>query len=189
MKAPPTTTRPQIGAVPDVEYEALNRAATRIKNEGDWAAAIALLREAKAQKGALYQDTRLAKFLQQAGFLDEALQEIQWLLDNSRAWAQAMFSHQPASVLLRQKAHWMSRIHGDAALICKRAKRPDLQEKHESQRDAYWELVKKADPVAIADKAAQRKAWESAKRAGPNAMQTYLSDAAVRIAANQSNGK
>ena len=88
--------------------------------------------------------------------------EIQWLLDNSHAWAVASFSHQPASTLLKQRATRRSQIHGAAALICKRAKRADLQAEHERLRDACWELKEKLTPVAEADMKQRMRAWNAA---------------------------
>lgn len=148
----------EIGPVTLTEnkYGALNRAATQAKNVGDWPQAIALLREAKAHQGDLYQDTRLAKFLAHAGHEDEALQEIQYLLDKSTAWAQAMHSQQPASVRLRQRTLWQLRIHADAASICRWIGRPDKKVEHEHQRDALLDLLEKIDPVAEADEARGR---------------------------------
>lgn len=135
----------------DEVFAALNRDATQAKQAGDWEAAVALLYKAKAHQGDLYHDTRLAKFLQQSGQLDEALKEIQWLVDRSSTWAKSMFGDQPASVLQRQRVIWLAHIHRDAMLICKRAKRLDLRAEHEKRRDAYWNLLEKLEPLAEAD--------------------------------------
>ena len=91
---------------------ALNREATQAKKAGDIDRAVALLQKAKAIAGQDYDDTRLAKFLEAAGRFDEAMVEVKWLLDNSTYWAKSFFSHQPASVLLRQKARGPRRSSG-----------------------------------------------------------------------------
>lgn len=110
------------------EQYQLDRRATALKKAGDWDGAVAALQKRKAIMGLQWQDDKLAKYLQAAGRFDEAMAEIQWLLDNSHAWAVALFSHQPSSVLLQQRTTRRGQIHGAAALICKREKRADLQQ-------------------------------------------------------------
>jgi predicted trehalose synthase len=134
------------------ESARLNKQATALKNAGDMPGAIAVLRRIKALEGDLYQDTRLAKFLQQAGQLDAALAEIQWLLDHSQTWALALFGHQPTSVIQCQRAGWCARVHTDAALICRRAKQPDLQAQHELLRDRYASIRERLQPLAEAER-------------------------------------
>lgn len=133
------------------EQYQLDRKATVCKKAGDWDGAIAALRTRKALMGTQYQDEKLAKYLQSAGRFDESLAEIQWLLDNTHAWAQALFSHQPASVLLAQRTSRRSQIHRHAALICKRAKDHTLQAYHEREQDAASGLLAKIQQVAEAD--------------------------------------
>ncbi|MBX9836008.1 MAG: hypothetical protein K2X65_07510 [Burkholderiaceae bacterium] len=164
---------------------ALEKKATALKKEGDWDGAIAALRKAKALHGGLYQSTRLAKFLQQAGHLEEALQEIEWLVEHSQEWAKAMFAHQPAAVLQRQRVGWLIRVHGDAVLICKRTKRSDLQAEHEQKKDAYASLLEQINPVADAERTALAKGWEKARESGRRAMAAFLAARAKRIERNQ----
>lgn len=154
-------------------YAELNRQATQAKNRS-YAEAVALLQEAKAIKGDLYEDTRLAKFLQQAGRFDEAMAEIQWLLDHINAQAQDALGQQPASLLLRYRIYRRAEIHKAAALICKRAKRHDLQAEHERQRDACMALAEKMEPVVDADQNARIQAWEAARAGGPQAMRAFF---------------
>ena len=156
------------------EAARLNKQATALKKAGDMPGAIAALRRGKALEGALYRETRLAKFLQQAGQLDAALVEIQWLLDRSQAQAQASFGHQSATVIQCQHACWCARVHADAALICKRAKRPDLQAKHELLHDRYASIRERLQPLARAESKAKFAAWEEAKRKGSKAMLAFL---------------
>lgn len=158
LKAQPVTPKDII----ESEQYQLDRQATALKKAGDWGGAIAALQKRKAIMGLQWQDDKLAKYLQAAGRFDEAMTEIQWLLDNSHAWAVASFSHQPASTLLKQRATRRSQIHGAAALICKRAKRADLQAEHERLRDACWELKEKLTPVAEADMKQRMRAWNAA---------------------------
>lgn len=155
------------------EYSRLNKQATAYKKAGDMASAVAVLQQAKALCGSEYADTRLAKFLQAAGLFDEAMLEIQWLLDHSQSWAQAMFGHQPASVIECQLAGWRARVHTDAALICKRAKRANLQSEHEQLYDHYIDISKRLRSVSDADMKAKHAAWESAKQQGPKAMAAF----------------
>lgn len=156
------------------ETSRLNKQATALKKAGDMPGAIAALRRVKTLEGELYQETRLAKFLQQAGQVDAALVEIQWLLDHSQAWAQALFGHQPASVIQCQRAGWCSRIHADAALICKRAKRADLQAQHEALQERYGAIARRLRPVADTEIKAKFTAWEEAKAKAIAAARAYV---------------
>lgn len=166
------------------ESAALEKQATALKKEGDWDGAIALLRKAKALHGSLYQSTRLAKFLEQAGHFEEAMQEVQWLVEHSQQWAKAMFAHQPAAVLQRQRVGWLIRVHGDAVLICKRAKRPDLQAEQEQKKAAYAALLEKIKPVVAAEQATLSSGWNQAKESGPQAMVAFHAARAKRIERN-----
>ena len=163
----------------------LEKQATALKKQGDWAGAIAALRKVKALQGGLYQSTRLAKFLQQAGQFQEALQEIEWLVEHSQHWAKAMFAHQPAAVLQRQRVGWLIRVYSDAILICKRAKRPDLQAAYEQKQAVCAELLEEIKPVAVAEKTALAKGWELAKKSGRLAMSAFHTARAKRIERNQ----
>lgn len=166
------------------EYQ-LDRDATAMKKAGDWDGAIAALRQRKALMGVQWQEDKLAKYLQAAGRFDEAMTEIQWLLANTHACAQAGLSHQPASVLLLQRTIKRGQIHGNAALICKRAKAFQLQAEHERERDACWSLVEKIKPVAEADKAALADGWQQAAKSGRVAMTAFGASRKDRIARNQ----
>jgi hypothetical protein len=148
------------------ETARLNKQATALKKVGDMPGAIAALRRVKVLEGDLYQDTRLAKFLQQAGQLDAALAEIQWLLDRSQAWAQALFGHQPTSVIQCQRAGWCARVHADAALICKRANRLELQVQHEALQERYAALSQRLRPLADTERKTRFMAWEKATNLG-----------------------
>ena len=148
-------------AAVDEVLAALNRDATAAKREGDMARAVDLLKQAKARQGDMYQETRLAKFLQQAGRVDEALAEIQWLRDRSTAWAKAMFGHQPASTRLKHQVRWQAELEWDAALICKRAKRPEQEAEHRKRFETLAALRDKLGPVADADQVDQRREREA----------------------------
>lgn len=144
------------------EQYQLDRQATALKKAGDLKGAIAALQKRKAIMGLQWQDDKLAKYLQAARRFDEAMAEIQWLLDNSHAWAQALFSHQPTSVQLLQRTIRRGQIHGAAALICKRAKHHDLQAQHERLGNACWDLREKITPVAEADMKQRTQAFDAA---------------------------
>lgn len=136
----------------DSEEYQLERQATALKQAGDWAGAIDCLKKAQAIRGPLESDTRLAKYLQQAGRFDEAMEEIQSLLAGSLTWAESHFGHQPRSVRRCQQASWLARTHQDAALICKREKQKDMQAKHEAEAEHWWAINQKLKPVASSDK-------------------------------------
>lgn len=156
------------------EYSQLNTQATAFKKAGDLNAAVGVLKQVKAMSGDEYADTRLAKFLQHAGRFEEAMAEIQWLLDHSQCWAQVMFGHQPASVIECQLAGWRSRVHADAALICKRAKHADLQTKHEQLQRHQADINLQLRAISEIDRKAKFIAWEAAKAKGADAMKAYL---------------
>lgn len=155
------------------EYSRLNKQATAFKKAGDMVSAVSALRHAKALCGSQYYETRLAKYLQAAGFFDMAMLEIEWLLGNSDLWAQNMFGHQPASVIECQRTGLLARIHADAALICKRAKRPDLQAIHQQLYEQHIEISKQLRPVSDADAKAKLAEWEVARQEGPKAMAAF----------------
>lgn len=156
------------------EYQ-LDRQATAFRKSGDWQSAITAMEKRKTLLGAQYQDTKLAKYLQAAGRFDDAMTEIQWLQDNSQAWAKNMFGHQPRSVMQCQQAGWCARIHAAAVLICKRAKRPDLQDAHQQLYEHYAGMAKQLRAVSSDEMAAKREAWEIAKKQGPKAMAAFHS--------------
>lgn len=166
------------------EYQ-LERQATALKKAGDWNGAIAALRQVKALQGHRYQSTRLAKYLQQAGHLDDAMQEIAWLVEHSQQWAAALFAHQPASVLQRQRFGWLVRVHGDAVLICKRAKRTDLQAEHESKKIACAALLENLKPLAEADRKKVFKDYEAARKKGLKALLAFFAERLKRIKRDQ----
>lgn len=166
------------------EYQ-LDRQATACKKAGDWDGAIAALYQRKALLGVQWTDTKLAKYLQQAGRLDEALAEVQWLVEHSQAWAAACFAHQSASVMQCQRAGYLVRVYGDAVLICKRAKRADLQAQYQQRQDAYNQIRDRLEPLAQADRQRLAKGWERAVEQGPQAMQAHLLERKERTARNR----
>jgi len=155
------------------EYQ-LERQATAHKQAGDWAGAITCLMRAQAIRGPLHADTRLAKYLQQAGLFDEAMQEIQDLIDGGFAWAEGNFGHQPPSVRRRQQAGWLARLHQDAALICRREKQKDRQAHHEAEAERWRKTRDLIEPVAEQDKKRERQQWEEAKSKGAAAMTGFF---------------
>lgn len=157
------------------EYQ-LDRQATACKKAGDWDGAIAALRQRKAIMGVQYTDTKLAKYLQQAGRFDDAMAEVQWLADHAQAWAVGSFSHQPATVVQCQRAGYLARVYGDAVLMCKRAKRPDLQAQYQQRQDAYSQLWAKLKPLADADAQRLKAGWAQARLQGREAMAAYAAE-------------
>ena len=167
------------------EFSRLNKQATAFKKAGDMNAAVVALRSAKALCDDHYADTRLAKFLQQAGLFDEAMAEIEWLLDHSATWAKTLFAHQPASVVLAMQTGWRARICRDAALISKRAKRPELQAQFDERRGTYAALAEKLHTVTDAEEEDRAKEWEEARKAGGKVLRDLLSKRAAKTAKNR----
>ena len=157
------------------EFSRLNKQATALKRAGDLQGAITTLRLAKATQEDLYQDTKLALYLQKAGHFDESMEEFTWLIRNSTAWAQAMFGHQPVSVIQGQRAGWCARIHAKARLACEREIRPDLAEEHAQLAEKYMHIAQRLRPLGNTEVKARFAAWDDARREGPKAMQVYLS--------------
>lgn len=124
----------------ETEHYRLEREATALKQAGDWNGAIEALRKSAVLRGISGGDTRLAKYLQQAGRFDEAMAEIKTLIDDSGAWAKSNFGHQPSNVQHCQRAGWLARIHDDAILLCKREKQSDLLATHEAESKRWWDL-------------------------------------------------
>ena len=136
------------GAFGSEEYR-LDREATTCRRAGDWAGAIAALRQRKALMGEQWADDKLAKYLQQAGRFDEAMDEIQWLLDHSQAHVQGMEGG-AAEVQYMRVSHVLA-VHDAALMICKRAGRTDLQAQYAERRERYAALHKKLKAIAGVD--------------------------------------
>ena len=132
------------------EYQ-LDRRATALRRAGDWDGAIAALRQRKALLGLQWDNDKLAKYLQRAGRFDEALAEIDWLLEHSQARARELFGHQPVSLQQSQHAGYCARLHAGAALICKREGRADLQGQHHRLAERYGAIWQRLEPIARAD--------------------------------------
>lgn len=158
----------------DQEFSRLNKDATAAKQRGDWREAIRLLRTAKQRQGPMYAETRLAKFLQQAGLFDEAIEEIEWLIEHSNHWAETLFGHQPRSVRRCQQAGWIGRVHRDAALICKREKRLDLEAFHQAEAQRWFNTHENLDALAEKAKKEISDSWDIAKKKGGKAMAEFL---------------
>lgn len=159
----------------ETELQRLNKRATALKKAGDMDGAITTLRRAKASQGDLYEDMKLALYLQQAGHFDESMVEFDWLLEHSTDWAQSMFSHQPNSIIQAQRASWCARIHAKAQLACEREKRLDLAAEHGQRASKYTSIAQRLRPLGDQEVKVKRAAWNEAKRQGPKAMSAYLS--------------
>lgn len=144
--------------VDDGGYAAFNREATKAKQAGDMLKAVALLRQAKAVAGGLYQDTRLAKFLQEAGLFDEAMAEIQWLLDTNQQRLSATMTSPQISQSHRQASHarCCGSFHRAAALICKRQGQPEQRKHHDAIADKYFAIWERLDPIGHEESEALR---------------------------------
>lgn len=139
----------RIGVNPmETEEYGLDRRASALKKAGDWSGAIAALHERKALMGVGWTDDKLAKYLQHAGRFDEAMAEIQWLLDNSQRYVEQLLGHRPASVQQSSRAVHCMQVHRAAALICKREGRADLQAHHEHLAERYGAIRARLEPIA-----------------------------------------
>ena len=147
------------------EQYQLDRKATACKKAGDWSGAIAALRERKALLGLGWDDLKLAKYLQQAGHFDQAMQEIDWLLLYTPQRIASDYSHRRASTQLAIKASALARVHDGAALICKRAKEGELQGQHEEMALRYWSIKARLEPIARKEDKDEREAKIAALRA------------------------
>jgi hypothetical protein len=158
----------------ETESYQLEHQATELKKAGDWDGAIAALRRVKALAGESYEDARLAKYLQDAGRFEEAMAEIQWLLDRCAQQCRALFGHQPEVTVQCQQAGRMAAIHAAAALICKRAKATDLQAHHEAQAAKFSEERLRLNPLSRQAQKDKFSAWEQAKLGGAAGIAAYL---------------
>jgi len=146
------------------EYQ-LDRRATALKKAGDLDGAIAALRQRKALRGVQWDDDKLAKYLQQVGRFDEAMAEIQWLLDHSHARSSALLGYRPVSVQQAQHAGHSSRVHKAAALICKREGRADLEAFHAERAARFGSIAQRLEPIGRAEIEAKNQEREAARRA------------------------
>lgn len=121
------------------EYQ-LERRATELKRSGDLSGAIECLQRAQVMRGILRSETRLAKYLQEAGRFDEAIEEINQMIAESLAWADGNFDHKPRSVRRCQQAGRVASLHDDAALICKREGAKEQLVHHEQESRRWWQL-------------------------------------------------
>lgn len=179
-----TTTCVAVNPLETEEYQ-LDRRATALRKAGDWDGAIDALRRRKELMGEQWADDKLAKYLQRAGRFDEAMAEIAWLVEHAQAWAAWGFAHQPASVLQRQRAGYLARVHGAAMLICKREARADLLAHHQARRDAYAALRERLKPVADADRRRLAQRWEAARQEGRASISALIDERRARIERNQ----
>lgn len=130
-------------------FAALNREATQATARS-YDEAVALLYEAKAIKGDYYDETRLAKFLQHAGRLDDALAEIHWLLDRVHLHLDQL-PHLNAVQRQSLRVSTLVKIYDAARLICERAEREDLYAHYVARRDDYARLGEKLDTLMSYD--------------------------------------
>lgn len=137
----------------------LNRRATDAKEAKDWKTAIALLRQAKSREGKVYEDTRLAMYLQQSGQFAESLVEFDWLL--SMVQSQVDGSEVPMSPSYRQSriAHAKANIHNKIRIAASREKRADLVGTHQALHSQYQDEVDKLAPVLEREWKKERRAY------------------------------
>ena len=144
--------------VMEAEDYKLDRQATALKKAGDMNGAVAALRKRKALLGLLYDDTKLAKYLQEAGYFDEAMAEIQWLLDTNQARLAQLITSPRVSQNQRLASHarGCGAFHRAAALICKRQGLPEQRKHHEATADKYFAIWERLDPIGEQESEALR---------------------------------
>ena len=165
--------------------------ATKLR-EDDTEEAIACLRRQRELASAIGEDSgqavewwlRLPKYLQTAGRTDEALAEIESLIDHAAANARNIFAHQPPYVVEMFEKQSCARFCSGAELICKRADRPEQQRQYEHRRHTYEARADKLRAIKEADDAARAKDHERAKEAGGQALLDLL---AARAKATEEN--
>lgn len=135
--------------ITESEQYQLDRQATALKKAGDLQGAVAALRKRKALMGVLYEDTKLAKYLQEAGHFDEAMAEIQWLLDTNQQRLAKTIRSPTISQSWRQASHarLCGSFHRAAALICKRQGLPEQRKHHEATADKYFAIWERLGPI------------------------------------------
>lgn len=138
------------------EYE-LDKEATALKKAGDLAAAVEALQRRKGIFGVEWSDTKLAKYLQAAGRFDEAMAEVDWLLNNSQARAARLFGHQPVNLRQGQHAMHCSQVLKASALICKREGRHDLSALHQEKSEKYLRVAQGLQQLGREQRAEQRR--------------------------------
>lgn len=143
----------------------LNRRATDAKEQKNWPEAISLAQQAKARQGNMYQDTRLAMYLQHGGRFEEAMVEFEWLL--AQVPAQVDASAVPNSAKRRQSdiARMNAKVHDKIRVAAKREKRPDLVSKHQALVDQYQGEVDKLASALEREWQAQRRAYDKREAA------------------------
>lgn len=133
------------------EFSALNRQATVASGERDWGTAVELLKQAKALHGDLYQDTRLALYLQHAGRFNEAMKEFEWLLKHVEIQVLADLAHQAnatEAARLSWAAHLREVIHDKARLACEREGRTELAKEHMRLYEKYEDEARRYSVIA-----------------------------------------
>ena len=111
--------------------------ANACKKVKDWAGAAAALAQSKTlveqMRPGSWSNLDYAKMLQRAGDADAALAEIDWLLAHvGRRYSGPEWAMQKAARAMAEHKHRVA-IHTAAALICKRAKRPEREALHRQE--------------------------------------------------------
>ena len=145
----------------DEIFADLNRQATVAKDVKDWPTAIALLRQAKERQGDVYQDTRLALFLQQGGLFDESMTEFNRLLSMVPAQCDASEVSMTPNRRRFCIAHANAVIHNKIRIAAKREKRSDLVMKHHELHSQYQDEADKLRPVIDREWSKARRAYEA----------------------------
>lgn len=147
------------------EYLAdLNRQATAAKDRKDWDSAVQTLWQVKVHQGEMYQDTRLASFLQQAGRFDEAMTEFEWLLQRVPEQCKAQTASHSQTHLYACAVRRYETIHNAIRIAAKRAKRLDLVEKHQALVDTYQSESEKLEPILEREREAEIRAYDAKRK-------------------------
>ena len=135
------------------QLQKLHQHARDFQREKNWCAAADALLKAKALHNTHWINgwfnDDLPKLLQKAGRFDEALAEIDWLLEHAHEQAySSRWAHLPEGSKQQHYRKQCAAIHKAAALVCKREKRLDLQQLHEAKEAEFSVLHQQHEPSA-----------------------------------------
>lgn len=150
---------------PDEEFTRLSREATEAKKANDWDRAIDCLRQIKERvlaNGDFPSCTRLPLFLQQAGRFDEAMEEFNLLIHQTKPRIDREFSHALPYARRSVVASSLMRIYDKMRLACQREKRHDDADRYARLYEQHHALWVKLKPFALAE---QKKKFENCENA------------------------
>jgi hypothetical protein len=170
----------------------LGRLATKLRKDSIGEAVACLRRQRELARAIEHDDVqtvewwlRLPKYLQTEGRTDEALAEIESLIDHDATYAKKTFAHRPEFVVELFEKQWCAQVCAGAALICARAGRTELQQQYERRGHAYATRAARLREIVDAHEAAQKKEYEIAQKAGGQALHNLFQARAKTVEENK----